>query len=60
MAYNTDGDLIYTGGGDGFVKVWKTTNIQKEQSFMTPAFKGTVTDVCASLNDEFVVASSTD
>lgn len=60
MAFNKDGDLIYTGGGDGFVKVWKTTDIQKEQSFMTPAFKGAVTDVCASLNDEFVVASSTD
>jgi hypothetical protein len=27
---------------------------------MTPAFKGAVTDVSASLNDEYVVASSTD
>lgn len=60
ITFNKDGDLIYTGGGDGFVKVWKTSNIQKEQAFMTPAFKGAVTDVSASLNDEYVVASSTD
>lgn len=60
ITFNKDGDLIYTGGGDGFVKVWKTSNIQKEQAFMTPAFKGAVTDISASLNDEYVVASSTD
>lgn len=58
MCFDRDGELIYTGGVDGIVKSWTTTD-GKEQDTMKGLTK-TVTDVCASLENDYVLASSTD
>ena len=58
MCFDRDGELIYTGGVDGIVKSWTATD-GKEQDTMKGLTK-TVTDVCASLENDYVLASSTD
>lgn len=53
--YSRDGDIIYSGGADGVVKGWRTSD-GKELSTMT--MQGAVTDVCASFCNEYLLASN--
>ena len=58
ITFNRDGSVIYTGGGDGHVKAWNSKT-GKQVGQMT-GFQSSVLDVSASLDDEYVVACSTD
>lgn len=58
LTFNREGDVLYTGGGDGTIKAWRTQD-GRELGVMT-GFKKSVTDVAASLDNEYIVASSID
>jgi WD40 repeat protein len=58
MAFNTDGDICYTGGSDGLICGWNVAS-GKKVSEMT-GFKKSVTDISCGLDGEYVVASSVD
>lgn len=58
LAFNRDGDIIYTGGADGIVKGWRVSD-GKEISQMGGLQKA-VTSISASLDNEYVLASSFD
>lgn len=58
LAYSPDGEYIVTGGDDGKVKLWNTTN-----GFCSVTFQehtSTVTGVLFSHNRKFVVSASLD
>ena len=54
-AFNRDGDIIYTGGVDGVVKGWRTSD---GKALSTMTLQAGVTDVSASIDNEYVLASS--
>ena len=58
LTFNREGDIIYTGGADGMVKGWRTSD-GKEICEMVGLQKA-ITSVSASLDNEYVLASSLD
>lgn len=58
MCFDRDGEVIYTGGVDGVVKSWNAAD-GKEMDTMKGLTKN-VTSICASLEKDYVLASSTD
>ena len=58
LTFNRDGDIIYTGGADGIVRGWRVSD-GKEVSEMAGLQKA-VTSISASLDNEYVLASSFD
>ena len=58
LAFNRDGSVLYTGGGDGLVKSWETATGRHLQTMS--GMNQTVLDVDASLDNEHVVTTSID
>ena len=58
LAFNKDGTILYTGGGDGLVKSWDSVSGRQLQTMS--GMSQCVLDVAASLDDEHVAATSTD
>lgn len=58
LTFNRDGNILYTGGVDGIVKGWNTSTGQEVCKM--EGLQKTVTGVSASLDNEYVLASSLD
>ena len=58
LTFNRDGNLVYTGGGDGVIKGWDTVT-GAEKSRMSGCSKA-VTAIACSLDNEYVLASTLD
>lgn len=57
LAFNRDGNILYTGGADGIVKGWEMQNGIEKCTMALPQ-KGVVTSVASSLDNEFVMAAT--
>ena len=58
LAFNRDGNLLYTGGADGVVKGWRISDGKESCQFV--GLQKAITHVAASLDNEYVLASSID
>jgi WD40 repeat protein len=58
IEFNNDGEICYTGGGDGLVRGWRVSDGKKVAEMQ--GFKQAITGISASLEGDYVVASSID
>lgn len=58
VAFNRDGDIVYSGGADGIVKGWSVSD--GKQICQMVGLQKAVTSLSPSLDNEYVLASSLD